>query len=174
MITLTEQEQTDIAEFVDRMLDAGKSSKRADFRTAYTLGKGGEQAVARFLNERYNIDASVDYDVYDGSDSSDLLPYRAEVKVMPHYGQWVAIPTRNAERIDEDEPIIIVKHHSEEEFEVAGWCFKEQLSLVEQGEKPWTQKADNMCLHVNDLSTDWRALCEAMGATPQKFTFSAE
>lgn len=173
MIELTDDDCDKIESFIEEMWQAGKSSKREDFEQAYRLGKGAEQAVAHFLNDKYNIDAEVDYDVYVGTDTSDLLPYSAEVKVMPDYGNWVAIPVDRARNIGSQEPIIIVKHHSDTSFEVVGWCLKEDLHLIEQGEKPFTAKADNLCTRLSNISDDWRTCCEKMGADPtHNFTFT--
>lgn len=162
-VTLTPAEIDQIDSFVDQMLDAGKSSKCNDFREAYHRGKGAEVALARFLNERFALGAEVDFDVYEGGDQSDLPPFQAEVKVMPHYGKWVAIPRQNFTRINSDEPIILVKHDEDsDEYKPAGWTMPDDLFVIEEGEKPFTQYGDNYCRRLVNCSQDWQALANKL------------
>lgn len=172
-VTLTAEERDTIDEFVTKMRQAGKGTKQDDFHEAYASGKGCEQAVARFLNDKHDIDCSPDYDVYRGSDTTDLEPYQAEVKSVVGHGSRLSIPTYEAEDIGEDEPIIAVRWHNLTDYEILGWCYKEDLTFVEQGAKPWTQLYDNLVAHESELSTDWYGLCVAMGASPTaRFTFT--
>ena len=190
-IELSTNDLSDIEQFIDEMWSAGKSSKcgnsKEAFSDAYSKGKGAEVALQRFLDEK-GVETEVDFDVYEDSDDGDLRSMKAddgtkfrpsiEVKQCPHYGKWVAIPHTQFRHIEEGTPIVQVKTHSEDEYEVAGWCFPEDLHTIEQGEKPFTQYGANECIRISQLSQDWDALVEAMsgGRTSiqqePKFTFS--
>jgi hypothetical protein len=179
-VTLSDEDTEKIDSFIREMWDAGKSTKMgngsfSDFKRAYKRGKGAEVAVSRFLDEG-GVNTSVDFDVYHGGDDGDLKPLRAEVKQAPDYGKWVAIPESKFEQIPDDDLIIQVRTHAPDEFEVVGWCYQDDLCLIEEGEKKFTQFEANKCLPMNELRTDWREFVEVASDGKQSynpFTFSA-
>lgn len=180
MITeLTTGDLVEIETFINEMWRAGKSTKLGDgsfetFKRAYERGKGAEVAVRRFL-ARGGVECSVDFDVYEGCDDTDLSPLSVEVKQCPSHGSWVAIPMGKFDNIPDDHLIVQVRTHSSDEYEVCGWAYQDDLYRIEEGETPFTQFEDNMCLPIEELRTDWREFVTVASDGNQsyeRFTFT--
>jgi len=167
-------------------------------------GFGAQIAVSKFLEDECHVSTKIDTRAYDdvSADSGDLwkvfdsgewkLCEPVEIKKIPSYGNHVAITEGEAEQIDAGEPIVIVQSDWEPDvpsenrrewlldqqadYEVVGWCTKDDLSWTKKGVKPWTQNADNLCQPISQLNTDWYELCEQLhpDVSPTKFTFSSD
>jgi hypothetical protein len=183
-ITLDEEDVSEIDAFIKEMWDAGKSTKMGngsfdDFKQAYRKGKGSEVALRETLSDK-GVDTSVDFEVYSGTDDTDLKPLAVEVKQCPHYGKWVAIPDNKFQLIEDGAPIVQVKTHSSTEFEIAGWCKQKDTFIIEEGEKPFTQYGDNHCQRIANLRDDWDDFVDyasdgelSTDSEEPKFSFSA-